>query len=381
MRWVGLLAMMGCAEMPREEVATEAEPSVVQATSLREVLETPARSFEGLVGPLVVVSPETLDGWVFVADPESGDGAAMRQSGRWSAWPPAVGTVLNVRNAFYNGNPEEPTVWVSSEDNLRVQNSTIDLPTPERCGLDMPTFGLCTFREIYITSLVDPTGRAATNGGYSFIDRFGVLLPSYGSVGHGVGIYLPNLGVAPLEGVEWSPRTTYEDVPFQQASLSTLSGGGLPIGLPVEIEGTVAEIGESDSRWILVSDEEGFGAWINREGFDLGQVVVGQTLRWRGEHRVSPEGSSLRTWLAPEEAEREMELVLRPAEKAGAIRGDFIRWRVVELQPEVPLRTGEGVRLEERFLNLESLQVPAIVEGWVVSESPPMVAVTAWAED
>lgn len=370
--------LLACAPPPAADPPAD---TGVEVEAPVPVGDLPGTSFAARirVGPVVVTSPVTRDrARFYVADPTSGEGLEVRLGGRFADDVPPVGTLATV-TLVWVGPDDAPAGWIGSPDDVVPDGGFV---TPRVADSpDAPAaFTLARWPDVAITSVLDPTGRAATSIGRPLVAAFAAPLPDVGNRGAVTGVVLADGGVAPRVEADWEgSRTVAERL---EGTLAELLDGAYAEGVRVRVAGTQAGPWSRDQRFTVLQDEAGRGLWIDAEAFGVRTTVPRDSGLWTVEARRDDDGWSGRLWAEPELGERQDLRITFPAlGEPLPVRGTLVEGVVTEVGPadaggERPV--AEGFVLDDRFVDLGALPPTVRVRGLVVDAGT--VAVTRVVE-
>lgn len=306
----------------------------------------------------VVTSARTTTGDAFyVQDPGGGAGSGMRVElgGAIAGWPPEVGVPVALSGSV-QVTAEGPVLILEDNDDAEIlgpPDAVVATPwTDAPLGHD-----LTALRDLTVTSDVDPSGAAHTDGPVNLAGTFG-WTPGWGRTGDATGILVA--GRMALRGEDdWTGGWTSD--PAVSTTIHAIRAGVHPEGTPVVLDDLRQLTPWSrGGRWAVVQDADGRGLWVDTEGWGL-DTPEGFVGRWRGEVRTDDEGLRLRAWTAPEEGGD----VLRAPIVGGHSDGDLVeRALAVVSGPDAwGDWSTDGPRLDDRFIPLVGLPPSVTVRG------------------
>ena len=324
------------------------------------------------IGPAVVLTPLSPSGQLWIGDPQGGGNSGLRIDVEgFPPYIPPVGTHVVVTVTI---DPWETAPSATLEDNddvevLGVSSEPVVSPWSEDAGL----VNTLVEARVRITSPPDPLLRADTDAGFALDGLFGVRPASYGASGDLVGIVTEPTRVALRDDHDWTLTAVGTDRSY--TTIDAIRAGEHPDGTWVQLDGVVQVSGWSrDGRYAVVQDADGDGLWVDAEGFGVGGSGAGDVVTWLGEVRRDGEGLRMRTWWDP--------VVTGSADpilRQGLVDGALVLRTVADLSGPDGFgtwMTGDGLYVDDRFVDLSDLYDPSEVEavvrpGVLYPVSPP----------
>jgi hypothetical protein len=269
-----------------------------------------------------------------------------------AGWPPPVGTELELTVTVVRQG-EAPVVELLSEGDAEIIGFR-ELPSPVPYSDDPALqFTLAQAVGLTVASRPDPLGWADTDGDVALGGRFGIT-PGWGRTGDLTGI-IADGRLHARTAADWTGPL--EGDPPLPASLSELAS--LPAGTPVILQDlALATPWSRDTRWAVAQDAHGQGVWLDGEAWGLWALTQRTEVgTWTAE--VQP--GSLRVW-DPPLLSGTREPLLSEAWEDGAL----LSISVQSLTPADPYGervTDQGLLLDDRFLDLSTLEVPTELVG------------------
>lgn len=366
-----LLFLVACAAPQADKPA----PGAVAVRSIDDVRrEVPDAIVT--VGPAVVVSGESLDGVrTYVQDPVSGRGLEVRRGGLLRAWPPPVGTEVEL-SLLVSGSEDAPVGWLASDRDVRVRGAGRTLV--ERSGSDpVASFDLVRLAEVELEAATDGLGRAPLSVGRELDPRLLRLELGRGARGALRGVITEEGGLAPRFGEDWEPRAPGEGV--LQVTAAAVRAGDVPVGARVRLEAVQATPWSADGRWSVLQDPgSDAGLWVDAEGVLDGEGEEGTLRTWEGLLGAADGEPVLRLEaLGPPGGAREV--VLGEVLVDGAV----VAWTVAGLGPvggDGRRRAGPGWWLDPRLGPIDTLPDPVRLRAAVREEGDELLLAVIGAE-